>query len=169
MAESSATVVPFFSTSSLPVARSRWTMLAGSVGAAPRNTTRSPSARTDEMSVYGVSSGVTTPLRRSIAASRSRPFSIYEQTRRSGPANAYVYIPKTHCGSPNSAAMGATGWTVAVATSNRYRFHQPDRSDTKISERPSGDHSGWKTDSSGPPAMAAPSRYSVVPSHGMFG
>ena len=48
-----------------------------------------------------------------------------------------------------------------------------------MTRAPSGDHSGWNTDSAGPPAMVrgAPSvpssrksaRYSVVPFHGMLG
>jgi hypothetical protein len=51
-------------------------------------------------------------------------------------------MPNTHCGSPNSADIGAIGWVAPDAASQRYRFHQPPRSDTNTSDRPSGDHSG---------------------------
>ncbi len=83
---------------------------------------------------------------------------------------------KLHCGLPNSAAIGCTG--SAPVPLRRYRFHQPVRSDTKY-KMPSGDHSGWKIDSSGPPATfsrapGVPSAESAavhnsVPSHGMLG
>src|SRR4051794_12966273 len=169
IAGSAAMAVDCACASVRPVARSSDTMVPGSVGDAPRKTTRSPSARTDEISVYGVSIAVSAPDARSTTASLPSPFWMYEHTSRPGPANAYVYIPKTHCGSPNSASLGASGWIPPDATSHRYRFHQPLRSDTKTSDRPSGDHSGWNTDSSAPPATGAPSTYSVVPSHGIFG
>ena len=56
-----------------------------------------------------------------------------------------------HCGLPNSAAIGCTA-SIDDARCQRYRFHQPVRSETKYSA-PSGDHSGWKIDSSLPPAI----------------
>ncbi len=83
---------------------------------------------------------------------------------------------KVHCGLPNSAAIACTG---SIATPcQRYRFHQPVRSETKYSEL-SGDHSGWKIDSLAPPATCSrdptlPSALNTAtqssePSHGMFG
>src|SRR3712207_8190930 len=80
-------------------------------------------------------------------------------------------MPKPRCGRPNSASIGQSGSTAPPPT--RYRFHQPVRSETKCS-LPSGDHSGWKTDSSGPPdtssaavgvpASSRPATHSSVPS-----
>jgi hypothetical protein len=104
-----------------------------------------------------------------MTASRPSPFSIYEQTIRFGPAKHHVYMPSTHCGKPNSAFMGAMPRVTPASTSWRYKFHQPLRSETKYSDAPSGDHSGWKIASDGPPAIGAPSTNSVVPSHGMLG
>jgi hypothetical protein len=53
---------------------------------------------------------------------------------------------RLQCGVPNSAARSHSGCTTPP--SQRYRFHQPLRSDTKCST-PAGDHSGWQIDSVG--------------------
>ena len=64
-------------------------------------------------------------------------------------AKPYIDRPNTHCGSPNSAAIGCSG-SIRPARS-RYRFHQPLRSQAKCSS-PAGDQAGWKIDSLSPPA-----------------
>jgi hypothetical protein len=72
--------------------------------------------------------------------------------------------------------MGSTG--TRPAASSRYRFQKPLRSDTTYS-LPSGAHTGWHSDSAGPPAThracvsvpssATAASHSSVPSQGMRG
>lgn len=86
--------------------------------------------------------------------------------------------PIRHSGPPNSSSRGQSGLASPVAGSTRCRFHQPERSVAAIRE-PSGAHSAWQTDSSGPPMrvrtpvngpLAVTSAiFSSVPSHGMRG
>ena len=65
-------------------------------------------------------------------------------------------MPNTHCGWPNSAAIGGKRARLAPREIiGDSRFHQPDRSDTKMIALPSGDHSGWKINSAAPPAIAS--------------
>ena len=68
-----------------PEPRSSATMLAGWSGAPARNTTRSPSARTEPNSVNGVSSGRSAPRRRDPARPGGRAPPAYRR-RRSGRA-----------------------------------------------------------------------------------
>ncbi len=89
-------------------------------------------------------------------------------------------MPKTQWGAPNSSSAGASASRVPPRPSGltRYRFHQPVRSLTRC-RTPPGLHSGWTTDSSGPPATvtgsparappASSASRSSVPSQGMFG
>src|SRR5258708_38655645 len=85
-------------------------------------------------------------------------------------------MPNTHCGAPNSADRGHSG--SSPSPPERYRFHQPLRSDRKPSS-PAGDHSGCSTDSLvlpatlrvevTPPARFSSAVHSSLPSHGMLG
>ena len=75
-----------------------------------------------------------------VAASRRTCRQCESATRK-----PYVDMPKTHCGTPNSASIGHTG--SSAPSRRRYRFHHPVRSETKYSS-PSGDQTGWKMDSS---------------------
>ena len=88
-------------------------------------------------------------------------------------------MPKTQWGAPNSSSAGASASRRRPTLGpTRYRFHQPVRSLTRC-RTPSGLHSGWTTDSSGPPATvtgsparaspASSASRSSVPSQGMFG
>src|ERR671915_2007644 len=96
---------------------------------------------------------------------------------RSGLANAYDDIPKSHCGIPSSA-FDFTTLSISKSAEILCRFHQPFRSEAKYST-PSGDHSGWKIDSATPPAtqrveVSVPSgpnspTHNSQPSQGMFG
>src|SRR5436190_10738446 len=93
------------------------------VGEPAQNTARPGDTRMPEMSVYEVSIRSSRPFVASTMPSRHVPFSQYVHRIRPSDSNAYVDIPKTHCGSPNSASMGQSAWTDSPAY--RYRFHQP--------------------------------------------
>ncbi len=71
--------------------------------------------------------------------------------------------PRFHSGPPNSSARNASGTSgrgstlpsapgSRAAAGSSSRFHQPLRSVERSSPEPSGAHSTWQTDSSGPPA-----------------
>ena len=65
---------------------------------------------------------------------------------RPWPSNPNRRWPKTHCGSANSAAIGAIDSMPGVPGRHRYRFHQPDRSDANT-RLPSGAQAGPAMDS----------------------
>src|SRR5690349_7783977 len=90
-----------------------------------------------------------------MVARRSVPSEAYEQTSRRASARAYADMPSTHWARPNSAGIGARAWGADRSKPRRYRFHQPLRSEAKKTAELSGAHSGWKIDSSGPPARTS--------------
>src|SRR5437764_3690274 len=105
-------------------------MAAGAVGEPTRKTTRPRDACKDVMSVKGVSIVSNFRVLVSRLARRELPLSMYEQMILSADSNAYINIPKTHCGIPNSAFISRKA-SMLPSSLRRYRFHQPLLSETK--------------------------------------
>src|SRR5689334_12351276 len=79
------------------------------VGEPAWKTARPRATRIPEMSPNVVAIGSSLRFATSRTPNRQEPRSEYVHTIRCSDSNAYVDIPKTHCGAPNSASMGHRG------------------------------------------------------------
>src|SRR4029079_2871365 len=118
-----------------PVARSTSATTDGWLADRPMYATKVPLTRTRALDVSGTSMRAGAPP----PGNRHSPSAPLRRTMATiSPLGAMPYHdrPKTHSGPANSASMGAIGTTDPPAPSEsvqRWRFHQPDRSEMKTS------------------------------------
>ena len=134
-----------------PVCRSSRTSASGASGEPPKKATKSPPTRMSRIvAERRLDRRAAAASRRRCRPGARRPPSMERADDAAARRRSRRCASRTtHCGTPNSAAIGQSASTSPARS--RYRFHQPLRSETKCSS-PAGDQAGWKIDSARPPA-----------------